>query len=76
MVIIVIDLVSKKTHFILIYNYYYKECYKMLWQPLDQYSIAALQVNLSGRYLVENTSCVIHKRTWQGTTTVFYWLFI
>ena len=25
-----------------------------------------------GRYLVGNTSCVIHKRTRQGTTTVFY----
>jgi len=29
-----------------------------------------------GRYLVGNMSCVIHKRTQQGTTTVFYWLFI
>jgi len=44
----------------------------LLWQPLDQCSIAALQVNLLGGYLVGNTSCVIHKRTQQGTTTVFY----
>jgi len=35
----------------------------MLWQPLDQCSIAALTINLKGGYLVENTSCVIHKRT-------------
>jgi len=48
----------------------------MLWQPLDQCPIAALQVNLLGGYLVENTSCVIHKRTQQRTTTVFYQLFI
>ena len=48
----------------------------MLWQLLDQCPIAALQVNLLGRYLVGNTSCVIHKRTQQGTTTVFYQLFI
>jgi len=49
---------------------------QLLWQPLDQCPIAALQVNLSGGYLVGNISCVIHKRTQQGTTTVFYWLFI
>ena len=48
----------------------------VLWQPLDQYPIAILQVNLLGRYLVGNISCVIYKRTQQGTTTVFYWLFI
>ena len=35
----------------------------VLWQPLDQCLIAALPVNLKGRYLVGNTSCVIHKRT-------------
>jgi len=45
---------------------------QLLWQPLDQCPIAALQVNLSGGYLVGNISCVIHKRTQQGTTTVFY----
>ena len=28
------------------------------------------------RYLVGNTSCVIHKKTRQGTTIVFYQLFI
>ena len=44
----------------------------MLWQPLDQCPIVALQVNLLGGYLVENTSCVIHKRTQQRTTTVLY----
>jgi len=33
-------------------------------------------LKLKGRYLVENTSCIIHKRTQQGTTTVFYQLFI
>ena len=49
--------------------------YHLLWQPLDQCPIAILQVNLLGRYLVGNTSCVIYKRTRQGTTIVFYWLF-
>ena len=48
----------------------------LLWQPLDQYPIVALQVNLKSGYLVGNMSCVIHKKTQQGTTTVFYWLFI
>ena len=48
----------------------------ILWQPLDQCAIAALQVNLKGGYLVGNTSCVIHKRTQQRTTTIFYQLFI
>ena len=48
----------------------------VLQQPLDQCPIAALQVNLKGRYLVGNTSCVIHKRTQQETTTVFYQLLI
>jgi len=48
----------------------------LLWQPLDQCLIAAQVVNLKGRYLVGNTSCVIHKRTRQRTTTVFYQLFI
>ena len=49
-----------------------KTVYCVLWQPLDQRPITALQVNLKDRYLVENTSCVIHKRTRQETTTVFY----
>ena len=44
----------------------------VLWQPLDQCPIAAQTINLKGRYLVRNISCVIHKRTQQGTTTVFY----
>ena len=35
----------------------------LLWQPLDQYSIAALQVNLKSKYLVGNMSCIIHKKT-------------
>jgi len=48
----------------------------MLWQPLDQGPIAAQAVNLKVGYLVENMSCVIHKRTQQRTTTVFYQLFI
>ena len=46
--------------------------YYMLWQPLDQCPIAAQAINLKDRYLVENMSYVIHKRTRQGTTTVFY----
>jgi len=33
-------------------------------------------LKLKGGYLVGNMSCVIHKRTWQETTTVFYQLFI
>jgi len=45
--------------------------FTLLWQPLDQCPIAAQMVNLKGRYLVGNTSCVIHKKTWQETTTVF-----
>ena len=48
----------------------------LLWQPLDQCPITALQVNLKAVYLIGNTSCVIHKKTWQWTITVFYWLFI
>ena len=44
----------------------------MLWQPLDQCLITAQSINLKDRYLVRNTSCVIHKRTQQRTTTVFY----
>ena len=35
----------------------------MLWQLLDQCPIVVLQVNFNDRYLVENMSCVIHKRT-------------
>ena len=35
----------------------------VLWQPLDQCLIVALLVDLKGRYLVGNMSCVIHKRT-------------
>jgi len=35
----------------------------MLWQPLDQCPIAAQVINIKGRYLVENMSYVIHKRT-------------
>ena len=45
---------------------------KVLWQPLNQCPIAAQAINLKGGYLVGNTSCVIHKRTQQETTTVFY----
>jgi len=44
----------------------------VLWQPLDQCPIAAQAINLKGRYLVGNMSCVIYKRTQQKTTTVFY----
>ena len=53
-----------------ILNSYVTTFFIMLWQPLDQCPIAALQVNLKGRYLVGNMSCVIHKRTQQGTTTI------
>ena len=35
----------------------------VLWQPLDQCPIAALTINLKGRYLVGNMSCIIYKRT-------------
>ena len=35
----------------------------VLWQPLDQCPMIAQAINLKGRYLVENMSCVIHKRT-------------
>ena len=31
----------------------------MLWQPLDKCPIVAQAINLLGRYLVENTSCVM-----------------
>jgi len=48
----------------------------LLWQPLDQCPIEAQAINLTGGISSGNTSCVIHKRTQQGTTTVFYWLFI
>ena len=48
----------------------------LLWQLLDQCPIAVQAINFKGRYLVGNTSCVIHKKTQQRTTTVFYWLFI
>jgi len=37
--------------------------YIVLWQPLDQCPIVVQAINLKGRYLVENTSCIIHKRT-------------
>jgi len=45
---------------------------KVLWQLLDQCSIAVQAINLKVGYLVGNMSCVIHKRTQQETTTVFY----
>jgi len=54
----------------------YRSHITMLWQLLDQCPIAVLQVNFLDRYLVGNTSCIIHKRTRQGITTVFYRLFI
>ena len=44
----------------------------VLWQLLDQCLIATLIVNLTEGYLVGSTSCVIYKRTQQGTTIVFY----
>jgi len=48
----------------------------ILWQSLDQCPIEVQSINLKSRYLVGNTSCVIYKKTQQGTITVFYWLFI
>ena len=57
-------------------NHAYPSMTYVLWQLLDQCPMTAQTINLTGGYLVENMSYVIHKRTWQRTTTVFYQLFI
>jgi len=49
---------------------------QLLWQPLDQYPIAVQAINLLGWISSGEHELCIYKRTQQGTTTVFYQLFI
>ena len=44
----------------------------LLWQPLDQCPIEAQSINLTRRISSREHELCIHKRTQQGTITVFY----